>query len=65
MNPNYKQLTVRDIIDAVLDDKFHFPKGIDTPILSGDFEGNYTHRMHEMEYDEGSLFLGYEMHEGG
>ena len=42
-----------------------FPKGLDTVITTGDFEGNYQHQLHEMMTDGGkSLFLGYEMHEG-
>lgn len=61
---NYKQLTVRDIVDAVMKEHDNFPRGLDTPVLSGDFEGNYTHKLHEIQHDRGKLFLGYEMHEG-
>ena len=70
MASNYKKLTVRDIVNAVLCDKESFPKGIDTPVFSGDFEGNVTHGKHEIQsidpdevIDEPSVFLGYEMHE--
>ena len=66
MNKNYKQNTVRDLVNIIKNDKMNFPKGMDTPILSGDFEGNYCHQMHEVMYDKASksVFLGYEMHEG-
>lgn len=35
------RLTVREFVSIVLDDKMSFPKGIDTPICIGDFEGNF------------------------
>ena len=65
----YTILTVRDIVDAVNGDKTNFPKGLDTPVVTGDFEGNYTHKMHEIQTYDGKLVgkaicLGYEMHEG-
>ena len=72
MNPNYKQLTVRDIVDAVMKETENFPLGLDTPIQSGDFEGNYTHSRHQIMTNRTNfgkkavktLFLGYEQHEG-
>ena len=67
---DYGKLTVRDIVNFVKGDKKLFPKGLDTPIYSGDFEGNYTHGKHELQYikpdenvPETSVCLGYEMHE--
>jgi hypothetical protein len=65
-NKNYKTITVRDLVNAVSKDKKNFPKGLDTPINSGDFEGNYWHKLHEIMTDSNnhSIFLGYEMHEG-
>lgn len=33
-------LTVREFIAIVLADKVNFPRGIDTPLSIGDFEGN-------------------------
>jgi len=65
---NYKTLTVRDLIDIVSTDKRHFPKGIDTPIATGDFEGNCHHIMHEAFHGykvgrSSAILLCYEMHE--
>ena len=39
--------------------------GDNTPIYSGDFEGNCLHGMHEVmiDTDHNAIFLGYEMHE--
>ena len=63
----YKTLTVRDLIDFVSNDAKNFPKGVDTPITSGDFEGNYHHVLHELMTDhlgkKEAVFIGYEMHE--
>lgn len=62
----YKLITVRDLVNFVAT----MPKGLDTPIYSGDFEGNYTHGMHEImvctpdeKVRDKSVFIGYEMHE--
>lgn len=35
------RLTVREFASIVLADRLNFPKGIDTPICIGDFEGNF------------------------
>lgn len=32
-------------------------------VMTGDFEGNYTHLLHEVMLDEQGVFIGYEMHE--
>lgn len=39
--------------------------GDDTPVYTGDFEGNYTHAKHEVMADDTlkAVFIGYEMHE--
>ena len=39
--------------------------GDNTPIYTGDFEGNYLHGKHEIMKDNEhrAIFLGYEMHE--
>lgn len=64
-NRKYGMTTVRDVVEAVKGDPANFPKGLDTPIYTGDFEGNYTHTKHEVMSDGGKcVFLGYEMHEG-
>ena len=66
-NPNYKTFTVRDLMDIVSTDSKAFPKGLDTPIATGDFEGNY-HHLHKafQGYKVGrskAILLCYEMHE--
>ena len=35
------RLTVREFAALVLADKLNFPKGLDTPMCIGDFEGNF------------------------
>ena len=65
---DYKTMTVRDLVDAVSNDKRNFPKGLDTPIASGDFEGNYRHILHQAYHgfkigNEKAIVLCYEMHE--
>ena len=39
--------------------------GDNTPVYTGDFEGNYLHGRHEIMRDNEhrAIFLGYEMHE--
>ena len=51
MSEFYKTITVKDLVDFVPHDKKTFPNGLDTPITSGDFEGNYHHVMHELMSD--------------
>lgn len=69
MQEKYRRITVKDLVDAVKADPKAFPKGMNTAILSGDFEGNYTHEKHEVFIEDRynnigpALFLGYEMHE--
>lgn len=67
---DYGTITVEDIITYVKANKKLFPKGLKTPVYSGDFECNYTHGKHaiqHMEKDEripeAVVCLGYEMHE--
>ena len=64
---NYNIITLQDIVDFVNNNKEHFPDGMKTKVFSGDFEGNYTHWMHEISSDtlgdDRVIFLGYEMHE--
>ena len=67
-NNNYKTFTVRDLVDIVNADKKHFPNGLDTPIATGDFEGNYHHHYHEAYHGykvgkSNAILLCYEMHE--
>lgn len=65
---SYRELTVRDLVELVKHEDV-FPLGLDTKILSGDFEGNALHVKHEMGADHDAdgwtaLLLKYEMHEG-
>ena len=60
----YKEVTVRDILRFILNDPKYFHRGLDTVVVSGDFEGNYTHQKHELSGYAGKLVLSYEMHEG-
>lgn len=67
---SYRIITLEDIINAVKKAPKRFPLGMKTPVMSGDFEGNYTHRKHEVQYMKTKTLgnvvcLGYEMHEGG
>lgn len=42
IDPDYcGQMTVRDLASIVLADTTKFPKGLDTPLCIGDFEGNF------------------------
>lgn len=36
------KLTVREFVALVLADTTNFPKGLDTPLCIGDFEGNFS-----------------------
>lgn len=44
---NYKTITLKDLVTFVQGNPTTFPEGLNTVLLSGDFEGNYTHKMHE------------------
>lgn len=65
----YRTMTIQDIIDFVTKFSNKFPKGLNTPIFSGDFECSYTHLKHELQMldeknQEPAIVLAYEMHEG-
>lgn len=64
----YKCITVRDIVNHINNNSAKYPNGLDTKVMSGDFECNYTHEKHEIQnFDTGKygfvICLGYEMHE--
>jgi len=61
---DYTTITVEDIVATVKANPQQFPDGMKTIVLSGDFEGNYTHRLHELQHCGRAICLGYEMHEG-
>lgn len=67
---DYKTITVEDIVKYINKNSKLFPKGMKTPIFSGDFECNYTHGKHIVQHmnkdehiKENVICLGYEMHE--
>ena len=65
----YRAITVRDLVDFINSHKDQFPKGLDTVIMTADFESNYLHEKHEIYYDRDEskygpfIALCYEMHE--
>ena len=63
----YKTITLQELVDLVNNNPKVFKNGMETKIVSGDFEGNYRHIKHEIMRDkwkrETVIFLGYEMHE--
>lgn len=69
MTESYRRITVKDLVDLVKLNPKEFPKGLDTAILSGDFEGNTAHEKHEIMRDSQdpqigpAIFLGFEFHE--
>ena len=66
-NNDYGLKTIRQIVDYINSHKDKFPKGLDTPIVTGDFECNYTHANHEIQSYNCKfghvVCLGYEMYE--
>lgn len=73
MRSTYKRITVRDIVDLITANKEKYPLGIDTVVVSGDSESNYTNEKHELQMlagfkhngDEFPNAVCYKMHEGG
>ena len=65
---SYREMRLMDLVDTVMGDAKTYPDGMDTVVVSGDFECNYTHRKHEFQWmrtDRGvALVMAYEMHEG-
>lgn len=61
----YKTWTVNELIAELRRVAKEMPKGLDSPVYSGDFECNYLHGQHEIMKDEenDAVFIGYEMHE--
>ena len=39
----YKEFTVRELVEFVMSHPKQFKQGMDTRIRAGDFEGNYNH----------------------
>lgn len=69
MKENYRAITIQDLIDFVNSSKSDFPDGLNTVIMTADFESNYLHEKHEICYDCDKskygpfIALCYEMHE--
>lgn len=63
----YGNITLRDLVGLVEKNKKKFPKGLDTPITCGDYEGNYCHEKMSVEAwsDDPSetLDLSFELHD--
>ena len=65
----YKAITVQDLVDLVKSQPEMFPKGLDTVVMTADFESNYLHEKHELYHDKDKSKYGnfvvmcYEMHE--
>jgi hypothetical protein len=65
---DYKELTVQDIINAINNNPKLFPEGMNTPIISGDFEVKYTHFLHAISaqytiHGNPAICLEYEIDE--
>jgi len=69
MNETYKAITIQDLIDFINSSPDDFPDGLNTVIMTSDFESNYLHEKHEICYDRDDskygpfIALCYEMHE--
>ena len=65
MEPEYKQYTIRELINALTYLSKQLPEKDNTQITLGDSEGNYTyHKFHPL-LDGETIILQYEMHEKG
>lgn len=66
---DYKMITVKDLVELISNNPQAFPNGLNTPIISGDFECNSTHEKHlvnvitNVKKHGSMLILNYEMHE--
>ena len=65
MEPEYKQYTIRELINALTYLSKQLPEKEETKITLGDSEGNYTYTKLEPMLDGENIFLQYEMHEPG
>ena len=62
----YGKITVRDLVNLVNENKKKFPKGLDTQITCGDYEGNYNHKKMSVEDWSGRpspIELSFELHD--
>ena len=60
----YEILTVGKLKKILTESGEQFD-GDETPVYTGDFEGNCLHEKHEVQVDNEhrAVFIGYEMHE--
>ena len=59
----YGETTLAALVKFVQEHRSDFPRGLNTKISLGDFEGNNYHRKVAVGADDGRLYLSYEMHE--
>lgn len=60
---DYKGFTLQEIVDFVKSHPKQFSKGMDTQVVTGDFEGNYLHRKFMLDEEGSRLFIGFELHD--
>ena len=60
---DYKKFTLQEIVDFVKSHPMQFSKGMDTKVVTGDFEGNYYHNTFMLDADGTNLFIGFELHD--
>lgn len=63
MELEYKQYTIRELINALTYLAKQLPEKEEAKITFGDSEGNYTYTKLEPMLDGENIFLQYEMHE--
>ena len=65
MELEYKQYTIKELINALTYLAKQLPEKEEAKITFGDSEGNYTYTKLEPMLDSENIFLQYEMHEPG
>ena len=65
MELEYKQYTIKELINALTYLAKQLPEKEEAKITLGDSEGNYTYTKLEPMLDGENIFLQYEMHEPG
>ena len=65
MELEYKQYTIKELINALTYLAKQLPEKEEAKITFGDSEGNYTYTKSEPMLDGENIFLQYEMHEPG
>ena len=65
MELEYKQYTIKELINALTYLAKQLPEKEEAKITFGDSEGNYTYTKLEPMLDGENIFLQYEMHEPG